>query len=45
LISKRPYKNAYSPEQALQIIKDSSGTQFDPALVEIFTKAVERLLY
>ena len=36
LISERPYKEAYSPEKAVNIIKEGSGTQFDPALVEIF---------
>jgi putative two-component system response regulator len=42
LISERPYKNAFSPEQAIQIINDNSGTQFDPVLVEVFNIAAER---
>ncbi len=38
LISKRPYKNALSDDEALNIIKAGSGTQFDPAIVKSFTK-------
>ena len=36
LISERPYKKAFTHEEACKIIKDGAGTQFDPALVEIF---------
>lgn len=36
LISKRCYKAAMSEEEALQIIKDSSGTHFDPSIVHAF---------
>ena len=42
LISARPYKKAFPPEQALKIINDGSGTQFDPALAEVFIKTAER---
>ena len=42
LISERPYKKAFSPEHALQIIKEGRGTQFDPSLVDVFTAAVRR---
>ena len=42
LISERPYKKAFSPEQALQIIKEGRGTQFDPSLVDVFSSAVRR---
>ena len=41
LISERPYKKAFTPDQALQIMKEGSGTQFDPALVEIFILAAK----
>jgi putative two-component system response regulator len=37
LISKRPYKNAYSPRDAEQIILEGSCTHFDPELVRIFS--------
>jgi len=38
LISVRPYKTAYTHEDAVKIIIDGSGTQFDPALIEIFKR-------
>jgi len=38
LTSVRPYKGAFSHEDAVKIIIEGSGTQFDPALVEIFVK-------
>jgi len=41
LVSDRPYKKAFSRDQALQIIKQGSGAQFDPALVEVFAIAVQ----
>jgi len=41
LISERPYKKPFSQEQSLQIIKEGSGVHFDPALVEIFTAAIQ----
>lgn len=36
LVSKRCYKEACSYEQAFEIIRQSSGTHFDPVLVEAF---------
>ncbi|PKL09006.1 MAG: two-component system response regulator [Spirochaetae bacterium HGW-Spirochaetae-7] len=36
LISKRVYKQAFSHEQALSMIREGSGTQFDPEVVEAF---------
>jgi putative two-component system response regulator len=38
LITDRPYKKAFSHEEAFKIIEDSSGTHFDPALVNVFRK-------
>jgi len=38
LVSDRPYKNAYTHDDAVKIIIEGSGTQFDPDLIEIFTK-------
>ena len=38
LISDRPYKKAYVHEQAVEIIRKGKGTQFDPALVELFSE-------
>jgi len=36
LVSERPYKKAFTHEEAVKIIKDASGTQFEPALVDLF---------
>ena len=36
LISKRPYKEAFSHAEAVKIIAEGKGTQFDPLLVELF---------
>jgi len=42
LTSVRPYKEAFSHEEAVRIITESSGTQFDPILVEIFTSTADK---
>jgi putative two-component system response regulator len=42
LVSVRPYKSAYTHDEAVRIIIDGSGTHFDPVLVEIFTKVSEQ---
>jgi len=36
LISERPYKKAFSREEAFKIIVDGKGTQFDPLLIDLF---------
>ncbi|MCL1982528.1 MAG: response regulator [Clostridiales bacterium] len=36
LISTRPYKTAWSHEEAMQIIAEGRGTQFDPQLTDLF---------
>jgi putative two-component system response regulator len=36
LISVRPYKKAFSHEEALEIIKNQSGTHFDPKITKAF---------
>jgi len=38
LVSERPYKEAFSHEEAVRIIIEGSGTQFDPSLVEVFSR-------
>jgi putative two-component system response regulator len=38
LISIRPYKKAFSHEEACKIIKDGAGSHFNPALVGIFSE-------
>ncbi len=36
LTSKRPYKEAYSYEKSIQILKEGKGSQFDPVILEDF---------
>ncbi len=43
LVSQRCYKDAFSYETAFQIIKDSSGTHFDPVLVDAFLGRKEEI--
>ncbi len=38
ITTRRPYKKAMSHEKAMAIIRDSCGSQFDPAVVEAFLK-------
>jgi putative two-component system response regulator len=38
LISKRPYKEAFSHDVACEIIESGAGSHFDPALVKVFMK-------
>jgi putative two-component system response regulator len=42
LISDRPYKKAFPPGQAVKIISDGCGTQFDPYLKNVFLAAAGR---
>ncbi|MDR2106143.1 MAG: response regulator [Coriobacteriales bacterium] len=42
LISARPYKKAFSLDDARRIIIDGSGTHFDPALVDSFLRVEQR---
>ncbi|MFH0771435.1 MAG: diguanylate cyclase [Candidatus Omnitrophota bacterium] len=41
LTSDRPYRKAYSKENAVKIIKNSGGTQFDPKIVNAFLKILQ----
>jgi putative two-component system response regulator len=36
LTNKRPYKDAFSNEMAVQIMKEARGVFFDPKLLDIF---------
>ena len=42
LSHSRPYKRAWSLEEALAWIRDGAGTQFDPAVAEAFVSVVRR---
>lgn len=41
LVSERPYKKAFTHDEAVEIIKEASGTQFEPALVDLFLSEAE----
>lgn len=43
MTSKRAYRNAMDPEYAMAEIKKNSGTQFDPEIVEVFSRVFERI--
>jgi putative two-component system response regulator len=43
LISERPYKPPFTHEKAVEIIKESSGTHFDPQIVRVFLKVADKL--
>jgi diguanylate cyclase (GGDEF)-like protein/putative nucleotidyltransferase with HDIG domain len=40
LTSDRPYRRALSPEQAIEVLKENAGKQFDPGLVGLFEKVL-----
>ena len=42
LTSDRPYKKAFTHENAVEIIKSESGSHFDPLIVDIFIKYESR---
>ena len=41
LVSERCYKKAMPPEEAFEIIKEESGTHFDPNLAKVFLEHKE----
>lgn len=43
ITSKRVYKQPFSFEQSVQMIKDASGTHLDPVLVEVFLENIEKI--
>jgi len=43
LVSERPYKKAFSREEAFKIIMDGKGTQFDPLLIDLFLRVYNKL--
>ncbi|MGM0641196.1 MAG: HD domain-containing phosphohydrolase [Thermotogota bacterium] len=43
LMSKRPYKDAFSFEESYNLIKKGSGNHFDPEIVEIFESSINEI--
>lgn len=44
LVSARPYKKAWPTEEAVEYIKQQSGTHLDPACVNAFIKQLDQVL-
>jgi len=42
LTSNRPYREAWSKEKTLEYIREQSGTHFDPRLVEVFLRSIQK---
>ena len=43
LVSERPYKKAFTDEDAVNIIMQNSGSHFDPKIADVFFEAREHL--
>ena len=43
LVSARPYKKPFSHEEAVQIISEGRGTQFDPDLTDVFISLADEI--
>ena len=44
LISERPYKKAFTHEEAIKIIKEGKGTHFDPVITDLFLSVSDQLI-
>lgn len=44
LVSERPYKKAFSHQEAVKIILEEREKHFDPALVDVFAKVADRFI-
>ncbi len=42
MLSERPYRKAYSKKKAIEELRENSGTQFDPKVVETFLKVLNK---
>jgi response regulator RpfG family c-di-GMP phosphodiesterase len=45
ITSDRPYRSAWSKERAIEYIRENSGSHFDPQVVEVFLKNLEKIIY
>jgi diguanylate cyclase (GGDEF)-like protein/putative nucleotidyltransferase with HDIG domain len=43
MISERPYRPAMTHEEALRVLKDGAGKQWDPFLIEIFSAVMKSM--
>jgi len=44
LTSKRPYKEAWTIERALKVIKEDAGKHFDPLVIEALEAAMPKVM-
>jgi len=44
LTMKRPYKEAWSVEKAIEVIKQDAGSHFDPRLVDFFSSIIPEII-
>ena len=44
LLSSRPYKDPWPLDKALDVIKESSGSHFDPDLVDVFFNSLDEII-
>lgn len=44
LTSKRPYKEAWSVEKAIALLKEESGEHFDPVIVQAFNNSIDEIM-
>jgi len=42
LVSERPYKKPFDPDDAIKLIVDNAGTQFDPLITNVFYEVREK---
>lgn len=42
MLSERPYRKAYSKKKAVEELRENSGTQFDPKIVEAFLEVLSK---
>ena len=42
MISERPYRKSYSIKEAIEELKRCRGTQFDPQIVDVFLKVLQK---
>lgn len=45
LTSARPYKEAWSFERAVELLRSERGSHFDPALIDIFMERMDEVMY
>jgi putative two-component system response regulator len=44
LTSERPYKPAYTPTRALELMEEGRGTQFDPTILDALLRRIDDVL-